>query len=327
MGHSGAFSMKSIKVLASVQSHMPLMATLSHSGVGKRYGLEIAVDTAGIGGAPDRKDRTKLLLAGEYQFLSGLHHEPYFMRARGDKRLVYLAQGQNLWDDRLLCTPDISSLAQLEGKTVFVGGAARCVMGNFKAILSDCGVRLDSIEFVTNQKYANSGNFRQVVESELGNSVQAALVDMPFDLVGKKKGFKVFPLPDRPVVHNVTICASTEYLLQNEKTVSAFLKSFIAAIHFFKANPTKTIDILREYVAPIIGIQEHQDEIRHLYESWKKLLSKKPYPLPRAIQTTFELDAAKDPLAGKLNPIETWDLHYLKEIDDSGFIDALYAAS
>jgi hypothetical protein len=27
----------------------------------------------------------------------------------------------------------------------------------------------------------------------------------------------------------------------------------------------------------------------------------------------------------RVAPLEPWDLHYLREIDDSGFIDALYA--
>jgi hypothetical protein len=29
---------------------------------------------------------------------------------------------------------------------------------------------------------------------------------------------------------------------------------------------------------------------------------------------------------GNISPMEPWDLHYLREIDDSGFIDALYAS-
>jgi ABC-type nitrate/sulfonate/bicarbonate transport system substrate-binding protein len=279
-----------------------------------------------LDGAPSRKDRTKLLLNGEYQFLSGLHHEPYFMRARGDKRLAYIAQGQNLWDDRMIVVPGISNVKQLEGKSIFVGAPARCVMGNLKKVLEESGVRLSTLKFETDQWMADTGNFNSAVDNLMGTKVQAALVDMPFDLVGKKKGFKVLKLKDRPVVHNVTICASTRYLQENEKTVTAFLKSFISAIRFFKKNPTRTIEILNEHVAPVIGISGHKDEVKHLYQCWSTLLSAKPYPLPVAIQNTFELDAAQDPRAKKLNAIEPWDLHYLKSIDDSGFIDELYRA-
>ena len=33
----------------------------------------------------------------------------------------------------------------------------------------------------------------------------------------------------------------------------------------------------------------------------------------------------KDPKAKELSPLALWDLHYLRELDDSGFIDQLYA--
>ena len=61
----------------------------------------------------------------------------------------------------------------------------------------------------------------------------------------------------------------------------------------------------------------------HLAE-WAKLLLTKPYPQPAAIQNVYELDVAKDPKMASVGPLEPWDLHYLREIDDSGFIDALY---
>jgi hypothetical protein len=34
----------------------------------------------------------------------------------------------------------------------------------------------------------------------------------------------------------------------------------------------------------------------------------------------------KDPNMARVGPFEPWDLHYLREIGDSGFIDQLYAS-
>ena len=64
----------------------------------------------------------------------------------------------------------------------------------------------------------------------------------------------------------------------------------------------------------------------HLQREWAKLLSKKPYPLPAAIQNVYDLDVGKDPKMHHIGPMEPWDLHYLRKIDDSGFIDQLYAS-
>ena len=87
-----------IKVLSSSISHMPLHAVFRDSGVAEKHGFELEVDVAKVPqrGKPTRTigERAALLLSGEYQFLSGLHHEPYVYRARGDHRLTFLAQTQ-----------------------------------------------------------------------------------------------------------------------------------------------------------------------------------------------------------------------------------------
>jgi hypothetical protein len=63
-----------------------------------------------------------------------------------------------------------------------------------------------------------------------------------------------------------------------------------------------------------------------LQREWARLLSKKPYPLPAAIQNVYDLDVGKDPAMKDIGPMEPWDLHYLRAIDDSGFIDNLYVS-
>ena len=83
--------------------------------------------------------------------------------------------------------------------------------------------------------------------------------------------------------------------------------------------------ILKANLAKRYGLQEDEYYI-HLQREWAKLLSKKPYPLPAAIQNVYDLDVGKDPKMRHIGPMEPWDLHYLRKIDDSGFIDELYAS-
>jgi hypothetical protein len=51
-------------------------------------------------------------------------------------------------------------------------------------------------------------------------------------------------------------------------------------------------------------------------------LQLKPYPTPQAIANTFEIAAAEFGAAA-VNPLSLWDLHWVKELDDAGFIDDL----
>ena len=45
------------------------------------------------------------------------------------------------------------------------------------------------------------------------------------------------------------------------------------------------------------------------------------------MENLYNLDVAQDPQANFIGPLEVWDTHYLRMIDDSGFIDALYRDS
>jgi hypothetical protein len=317
-------ALKKIRVLCSDMSHLPLHFTMRDSGAPQKHGFDLEIDYVGtMGERPLRSldDRARCLLAGDYEFLSGLHHEPYVSRAKGDKRFVYLAQTQNDWDDRLIARQGIAAAGDLEGKTVLTI-AAPCVGGNLIAGLRQIGVDTGKINFIMvrgSQGEMNHLNFEKVRRGE----VDATTVDVPFDLRARKLGMSVIELPSIPVIHNTTICASTDFVSRNEESVTAYLKALIEAIHFFKMNADKVCEILSRSLAPLIHL-EGDDEVEHLQREWSRLLSSKPYPHPLAVWNVYELDVGHNPELNFINPFEIWDTHYLRMIDDSGFIDSLY---
>jgi ABC-type nitrate/sulfonate/bicarbonate transport system substrate-binding protein len=313
--------MRQIALLASDSSHLPLLTVFKESGVTQKYGFEIELDVVGGAKAPTMAHRTSLIFAGEIDFVSGLHHETYRARSRGDKRLVYLAQTQNRWDDRLVAAPDVDGVQDLRGRKIVCHSKAPCVVGNFTTILKQFGFRDDEIRMQPIESMA--ADRRSYVDRVVAGKASAALVDMPFDLYGKNSGLKIIDLPDRPVIHNTTILTTTDYIRENRNNVIDFLKALIETIHFFKTNPPQVAAILQKNLTAYYGLNEEQ-YYQHLQKEWAKLLLIKPYPLPAAIQNVYELDVAKDPNMARVAPLEPWDLHYLREIDDSGFIDELY---
>lgn len=315
--------MRQLILLASDSSHLPLLTVFKESGVTDKYGFEIELEVVGGAKAPTMAHRTSLIFAGEIDFVSGLHHETYRARSRGEKRLVYLAQTQNRWDDRLVVAPGIGGIQELRGKKIVCHSKAPCVVGNFTTILKQFGFQNDEIRI--EPILSMSGNLCSYVDQVVAGEASAALVDMPFDLYGKNRGLKILDLPDRPVIHNTTILTTTDYIRDNRETVIQFLKALIDAIHFFKTKPAEVAKILQKNLSRRYTLADEAYYV-HLQKEWAKLLLAKPYPLPAAIQNVFELDAAHDPNMGNISPMEPWDLHYLREIDDSGFIDALYAA-
>ena len=315
--------MRTLDLLASDSSHLPFLYVFKESKVMEKYGYEIDLHIVGGAKAPTMAHRAKLALAGEIDFLSGLHHETYRERAKGEKRLTYLAQAQNNWDDRLVAAPEIQTVGDLKGRKIVCHSKAPCVSGNLRAVLETCG--LQPAEINIEVIHGASGKFLGFVDEITGGDAVAALVDMPFDLYGVKRGLHVVDLPDRPVIHNTTLLATSDYIRAHEETVYAFIKGFIEALHFFKTRPGEVIPILKGNLASRYGLQEDEYYV-HLQREWAKLLSRKPYPLAAAIQNVYDLDVGKDPTMRHIGPMEPWDLHYLRQIDDSGFIDQLYDA-
>jgi hypothetical protein len=314
-----------IRMIASDISHMALHYVWRDSGVTDRHGFKLHVDVTDIHleGQPfiSIKQRAELLLAGEYEFISGLHHQTYIYRARGDKRFVYLAQAQNDWDDRLIAIPEIRSARDLEGKRVIVKEDSGCVLGNLKQSLRIAGADLDKIEFVFLEDGERAG--RQLVRAVASGQAVAASVDVPFDKQAEKHGLHRLEVPSLPVIHNATICANREWVRDNLDTTRAFLRSMIDAIHFFKTQKSRTCEILERTFAPAIGL-EGADEVEHLHAVWSSLLSPKPYPHPLAVWNVYVLDILPDPRANFIGPYEIWDTSHLRSIDDSGYIDELY---
>jgi NMT1/THI5 like len=315
-----------IRVLCSDMSHLPLHFTMRDSGVPQKHGFDLEVDYVGTTGERPLRglaERASCLLAGDYEFLSGLHHEPYAYRARGDKRFVYLAQTQNDWDDRLIARQGITSAKELEGKTVLTNGAP-CVGGNLIAGLKQMGVDTAQINFIMvkgSQGEMNHINFEKVRRGE----VDATTVDVPFDLRARKLGMSVIELPSIPVIHNTTVCASMDFVSKNEEVVTAYLKGLIEGIHFFKTQGQRVCEILNRALAPLIHL-EGDDEVEYLQREWSRLLSSKPYPHPVAVWNVYNLDVGHNPELNFISPFEIWDTHYLRMIDDSGFIDSLYSS-
>ena len=154
--------LRTLDLLASDSSHLPFLYVFKESGVMEKYGFEIDLHIVGGAKAPTMAHRAKLALAGEIDFLSGLHHETYRERAKGEKRLTYLAQAQNNWDDRLVALPKIQTVQDLKGQKIVCHGKAPCVAGNLRAVLEICGLKPEEIHIEAIED--SSGKFLQFVD-------------------------------------------------------------------------------------------------------------------------------------------------------------------
>ncbi|HWX76572.1 MAG TPA: hypothetical protein VNY32_03805, partial [Candidatus Acidoferrales bacterium] len=64
-------------------------------------------------------------------------------------------------------------------------------------------------------------------------------------------------------------------------------------------------------------------ELKRRFDSIVDGIKTKPYPTPEAIANTHEIATLEYSGAKEVNPMSLWDLHWVKQLDDEGFIDGL----
>jgi uncharacterized protein YaiE (UPF0345 family) len=126
----------------------------------------------------------------------------------------------------------------------------------------------------------------------------------------------VFVAPDRRELGMV--------FQNHEDEARSLIMAMIDGIHFFKTKKADTLAIIKKHCTELLRIQD-DEEWNCFYDAQAASLEAKPSPTLDAIQNVFALALKRDPEIKNFNPLVLWDLHYLREIDDSGYINRLYA--
>jgi hypothetical protein len=136
-------------------------------------------------------------------------------------------------------------------------------------------------------------------------------------------GAKVIDVGPIPMIEGPTVTTTTTYVKNHPEEVNALMHALVDAIHYFKTNRKGTIDIINRTSRDLLRLQS-DEEVDIFYGHHAEIYQKKPYPTPEAIQNVFALGVKETPAVKDFNPMVMWDLHHLRLIDDSGYIDKLY---
>ncbi len=95
-------------------------------------------------------------------------------------------------------------------------------------------------------------------------------------------------------------------------------------VHFIKTKREEMWEVMQEDVAVELGIEDLR-VLEYLHNHNLYILEPRLYPNAEAIKNAFDLAVMEEPeIADRLNPMSLWDLHVLRSIDESGFINKLY---
>jgi ABC-type nitrate/sulfonate/bicarbonate transport system substrate-binding protein len=111
------------------------------------------------------------------------------------------------------------------------------------------------------------------------------------------------------------------YIRTNEDTVRRVVRVIVEAIHFAKTNREAALAVMKKY----LHIQD-RDALEDAYESFVvKQFPRFPSVMPAAVQIIFDLAAGRDPRAKTADPQGFIDMRFVRELEQSGAINQLYA--
>lgn len=298
-------------------SHLLLHHVISESGAWAKHGLDVDYDRY-ISSEEAHAD----VPSGKVEFVSGNHISTYGHRARGDQ-WVYLGQATNVANLSLVVRKDseINSVADLREKTIASGSELnRHPNLNEWLYLKQRGLDVDKDEVAIRAKedHQNKSSIQMVLDGD----VDAALMTPPNTQFAAVAGLKVIDIDPLPMILNTSISTSLRFVRENPDLVKRFLMGTLEGIAFFMRNPEASQRIIqRTYTRK----GELSDEVvRQVYDNLTETLEPTLYPTIAAISNVYELAVRQDSDAKKINPMALWDLHPLRELDDSGFIRDLY---
>jgi ABC-type nitrate/sulfonate/bicarbonate transport system substrate-binding protein len=296
-------------------SHLPIWEVMDKAGIWGQMGLKVAFEFCNSSSAAE-----KALFEGSVDFVSGNHISPYLLVLKG-KPIVCLTSPSNSVNDRLVARFPIKQVAELRGKKIgdttlvdSIGGYHH-PRGNHMLYVLRGGLRLDEVQFV--ELSESNDEFKAMqVEAVKSGKVDATFVTGNTDKF-EAAGLHVLPLDRLPMINGPTLTSTLTKLQQREGLAERLVKAQIMGIHFARTRRGETEAILEH-------LRQRVPECKNVnYRSVAKLLPK-PYPDHEAVANAYKLCCLKDPQTEDQSPMALWDLHYLRELDNSGFIDELY---
>jgi ABC-type nitrate/sulfonate/bicarbonate transport system substrate-binding protein len=268
-----------------------------------------------------REKAVEALTNGHVDLISGNHHNLYIRNAKNGEDFVHLAQATNNWtENKLVVAPGIQSLADLRGKTIVADKLSSHAGLNIWLFLRQEGLDVDRGDIeLAELRGSSEERWRRVLAGEFGGT----FVGIPHDQRARKAGARVLQMRAMPMIRGVTLTTRMSFVKTHEDTIRKLIKGFVDAVHFFLTRKDETLEILREHASPILRL-ESDEEVNALYEEWASSLERKAYPSPESIANVFQLAQRRDPEVKGFNPLALWDTHYLRELDDTGYVERLY---
>ncbi len=276
------------------------------NGLFKKYGLDTELSHI------PTTQAIQALLAGDIQFTTSSAQIVISSLAGGNG--IYIAGLSNHFVFSVYGKPGVETIADLKGKTI-----ASTQPDEPTTISVRMALAREGMDPEKDVKFTYIRELPAILAALRQGVVDAAVLSPPTSLQARELGFKqVIDIAALkiPFIHT-GIAAQRPYIAANPEIVRSFLKGLVEAMKICREQAAETKAVIAKYTK-ITNPKVVEEAYRGFQPSWERI----PYVSRDAVQTILEV--AKSAKARAAKPEEFLDNSFLRELETSGFVDALY---
>lgn len=233
---------------------------------------------------------------------------------------VLIAGGTVTLDYWLMSRPDIKNPEQLRGGSVAISrfGSVSDFIARFAlqriGLVADKDVAIVQIG-TTTDRLAALGARR----------VEATVLNPPTMFIAQKNGLNL--IADVSALglafQHAGAATSRRFIREHPDIVRRYMRSHVEAVHRIKTDREAGLKVAAKY----FGTTRDKESMEKSYSRYisEDKLPRKQYPTLEGIKTVLGTLAERDPKARTIKPEDLVDLRFIRELDQSGFIDSLYS--
>ena len=255
------------------------------------------------------------LLAGEIQYAASGTSSGIEAKLAGAD-MISITDYMNTLPYTLVTSDRIKSANQLKGK--------RFAVSRLGAI-SDIALRLAlkslGVDPTKDAVILGIGDAAARFAALKVGSVDATVISPPDTLTARKLGFNLLTsFQDAGIKFAYgSIFITNDYGRKNRTNVLNFIRGFTEAIAFLRKNKEETLSVLSKWTR-----NSDREALEDTYDFFLRLYPAKPFSDDEAVRAVIDVLGEKNAALKKFKPADFYDMQYLREVDQSGFIDKLY---
>ncbi len=218
--------------------------------------------------------------------------------------------------DHIVTGPEIREVRDLKGK---VGAVNRL------GTTSDMGLRMAlrklGLDPEKDVKLIGLGDDLTRLAAIKGGQVHFTIMAQPWVHDAEKAGFKsLLPIAKLGIPFHWNATLTRESVIKAKREpIRRFVKAMTEAIAIIKQDREGTMRIIGKYLKV-----EDREALQRTWEDYKDVYPTVPSPTPDGVATALAEEAKRRPEAVKADPAAFVDQSFVKELEASGFIAALY---